>query len=130
MFTSNIDSSNDLYTEKKTRSSRYNAETITDVDYADDLTLTNTPAEAEFLLHSLEKAVGGISLHVNANKTEYVCFKREGTISTLSGWPLKLVEKFTYLGSNILSTESDVSIHLRKAWIAIDWLSVLWNPIK
>ena len=30
--------------------------------------LTNTPTKAESLLHSLEQAVGGISLHANADK--------------------------------------------------------------
>ena len=43
-------------------------------DSADDLTLLkNTPAQTESLLHSLEQAAGGISLYMNANKTEYVC---------------------------------------------------------
>ena len=57
----------------KERSRRYTAQTITDVDYADDIALlANTPAQAESLLHSLERAVAGIGLHVNAHKTEYV----------------------------------------------------------
>ena len=39
----------------KERSRRYPALTITDMDYADDLALlTNTPAQAKSLLHSLE----------------------------------------------------------------------------
>ena len=54
----------------KKRSRRYPAQTITDVDYADDIVLlANTPAQAKSLLHSLERAAGGISLHVNADKT-------------------------------------------------------------
>ena len=41
------------------------------LDYADDIALrTNTPAQAETLLHSIERAAGGIGLHVNADKTE------------------------------------------------------------
>ena len=57
---------------------------------ADDLVLfTNTPAQTEYLRHSLEQAAGGVGLHVNANKTEFMCFKQEGAISTLSGKPLK-----------------------------------------
>ena len=40
----------------KERSRRYTAQTITNVDYADDIVLlTNTPAKAESLLHSLEQ---------------------------------------------------------------------------
>ena len=39
----------------KERSRRYYAQTITDVDYADDIVLlANTPTQAETLLHSLE----------------------------------------------------------------------------
>ena len=48
---------------------------ITDADYADDIAiLANTPNQAETLLHSLEQAAAGISLYVNAHKTEYMCF--------------------------------------------------------
>ena len=49
--------------------------TITDTDVADDIALlTNTPTLAKSLLHSLEQAAGGIDLHVNTDKTEYMCF--------------------------------------------------------
>ena len=42
-----------------------------DADYADDISLLrNTPAQAEFLQHSLERAAPGIGHHVNADKTE------------------------------------------------------------
>ena len=64
----------------------------------------------------------------------FMCSKQE-VISTLSSKPLKLVGQFTYLDSNILSTESDVNIHLAKVWTAIDRLSLklksdLSNKIK
>ena len=69
--------------------------------YADYLMLlANAPVQAESLLHSLEQAAGSIGLHINANKTEFMCFKREETISTISGRSLKLINKFSYLGSN------------------------------
>ena len=59
----------------KRRSKRYPAKTITDADYADDLALlANTPNQAETLLHSLERAAADIGLHVNAHKTEYMCY--------------------------------------------------------
>ena len=79
----------------KERSRRYLAKTITDADYANDIALlANTLAPAEMLLHSLEWAAAGISLHVNAHKTEYMCFNQTGDISTLNGSPLELVDKF------------------------------------
>ena len=112
----------------KKRSRRYPAKTITDPDYAHDIALlANTPNQAETLLHSLERAVAGIGLHVNAHKTEYMYFNQAGDISTLDGTFLKLVDKFTYQGSSISSTEKHVDTRLTKAWRAIDKLSVIWK---
>ena len=109
----------------KKRSSRYPAKTITDADYF--VILANTPGQAETPMNSLERAVTGISLHVNAHKTEYMCFNQTGDISTLSGSSLKLVDKFIYLGSSVSSTEKDIDTRLTKAWTAIDKLSVIWK---
>ena len=68
------------------------------VDYADDIELqANTPSQTESLILSLERAAGGIGLHVNADKTEYICFNKRGDISTLNGSSPKLVDKFIYL---------------------------------
>ena len=67
----------------------------------------NSPAQAESLMYSLERTAGGIGLHVNAEKTEYMSFNQRGEISTLKGGPMKLVDKFTYLGSSVLSTATD-----------------------
>ena len=65
----------------KKRSRRYPAKTITDADYANDIALlANTPNQAETLLHSLERATAGIGLHVNAHKTEFMCFNQKGDI--------------------------------------------------
>ena len=76
---------------------------------------------------SLHKIYIGISLHVNAHKTEYMCYNQKGDISTLDGTSLKLVDKFTYLGSRVSSTEKDIDMRLTKAWTAIDWLSIIWK---
>ena len=112
----------------KKRSRRYLATTITDADYADDIAiLANTPDQAETLLHSLERAAASIGLHVNAHKTEYMCYNQKGDISTLKGTPLKLVDKFTYLGSSVESTEKDIDTRLTKAWTAINRLSTIWK---
>ena len=65
------------------------------------------------LPHSLEQALAGIRLHLNANNTK--------------GWALKLVDKFSYVGSRVSSTEKDINMRLTKAWRAIDRLSVIWK---
>ena len=91
----------------KERSIRYPVQTITDADYTDDITLlVNTPTQAKSLLHSLEQAAGGIGLHVNADKTEYMCLNQRRHLYT-NGSSLKLMDKFTYLGSRVSLTKND-----------------------
>ena len=89
--------------------------------------LVNTPNQAETLLQSLEWAAAGIGLRVNAHRTEYMSFNQRSDISTLNGSSLKLVDKFTYLGSSVSSTETDINMRLAKAGTAIDRLSVIWK---
>ena len=60
------------------------------------------------LRHSLERAASLIGFHTNAHKTEYMCYNQTGDISTQDGTSLKLVDKFTYLGSSVSSTEKDI----------------------
>ena len=112
----------------KERSRRFPTQTITDEDYADDITLlTNTPAQDQSFLHILEGAAAGIDLHVNADKTEYMCFNQISDISTQNGCSLKLVDKFIYPEGSVSSTETDINRRLAKVWKAIDGLSVIWE---
>ena len=75
----------------------------------------------------LEWAFAGIGLHINAHKMEYMYFKQTGNISTLNSSSLKLVDKFTYLGSSVSSTKTDINTRLAKAWTAINKLWVMWK---
>ena len=112
----------------KKRSRRCPAKTITDADYADDIAIqANTPNQAETLQHSLERAAAGIGPHINAHKTEYMCYNQTGDISTLGGTSLKLVDKFTYQGSSVSSTEKDIDTWLTKAWTTINRQSIIWR---
>ena len=83
------------------------------------------PTQAETLLNSLQRAAVGNGFHINTHKTEYMCFNQTSGISTLNGSSLKLVDKFTYLGSSVSSTETDIDTRLAKAWTAFDGLSVV-----
>ena len=89
------------FTEKKARSRRYQAQTIMDVDLADNgALLVNT---FKSLLQNLEKAAGGRDLYVNAEKQRTsvsITIKQE---TTLRGRSLKLVVKFSCLGSSVSS---------------------------
>ena len=56
-----------------------------------------------------------------------MCYNQTGDISSQEGTPLKLVDKFTYLGSSVESTEKDIETRLTKAWTAINRLSIIWK---
>ena len=57
----------------------------------------------------------------------YVSLLRRGDISTQNGNSLKLVNKFTYLGSSVSSTETDINMRLANVWTTNDRLSVIWK---
>ena len=117
---------NGLILTKATR--RYPIWMITNGDYADDIALlAKTPTQVESLLYSLEQAAGGIALHVNTDKTEFMCLNQQSNISTLNGRSLKLMNNFTNLRSSVSSTENDINTWLAKAWTTIDRLSVIWK---
>ena len=125
MLRTSIDKIKDNGFERtKKRNRRYPAKTITNADYSDDIAiLENTPNKDESLLHSSEQPAAGIGLHVNAHKTEYMCFNQTGDISTLDGTSLKLVDKLTYRGSSVSSTEKDIDL-------SIIWKSDLTDKMK
>ena len=66
---------------------------MTNTDYTDNL--VDTPVPVEYQLLGLKEATTGIRLYGNSDETESMSFKQNGTISTLSGKPLKFVLKFT-----------------------------------
>ena len=90
------------------------------------LAIKGTPADHDTQIFNQSTMLVWI-LHVNAHKTEYMCYNQTGDISTLDGTSLKLVNKFTYLGSSVSSTEKDIDTRLTKAWTAIDRLSIMWK---
>ena len=108
------------FDQTKKRSRSYPTKAITNSDCSDDIAiLANAPAQAETLLHSLERATTGIGLHVNSHKTEYMCFNQTGNISTLGSSSLNLVDNFAYLGSSVPSTEKDIDTRLTRVWAAM-----------
>ena len=54
-------------------------------------------------------------------------YNQTGDIPRLDGTPLKLVNKLTYLGISVSSTEKDVDTQLTKAWTAINRPSIIWK---
>ena len=64
-----------------------------------------------------------MSMHTKRN----MCYNQTVDISTLDGTPLKIVDKFTYLGSSVSSTEKEIDTQLTKTWTAINRLSIIWK---
>ena len=115
-----------IFTPQKVRSRRYPAQTITDADYADDIALlTNTPAQAG--VPAAESGEGSrwhwSPCELSQNRV-HVC-DQKGDISTLNGDFLKLLNKFTYPGSCISSTEKDINMSIAKAWTSFDRSSII-----
>ena len=83
----------------------------------------------EYIAYTILSGIflSSIGLHVNADKTEYMCFNQKEDISARNSGSLKLVAKFPYLGSSVWSSENDISMLLTKAWTAIDRLSIIWK---
>ena len=120
------------FTVHPRRSRRHPAVKVTDVDFADDLALTtDTAAEAQDLLHSVELAANSIGLHLNESKTKYIGVNLSDDDSTIikavSGEELEKVDDFVYLGSRIMRTERDFEVRKGKAWGACHQLQDIWK---
>ena len=58
---------------------------------------------------------------------EFFFLSSENMFGMRYGTPVKLVDKFTYLGSSIASIEKDIDTRLTKAWTAFNRLSIIWK---
>ena len=68
-----------------------------------------------------------VLLFIGINLYIYIYIYHTCDITTLDRTPLKLVDKFTYQGSSVSSTEKDIDTRLTKVWTAIDRLSIIWK---
>ena len=81
---------------------RFPTKKVSDTDYAKDLALlSDNSYTAQKLLYILQKSAAFIGLHVNATKTEYMCYNQDGPIENLNKTPLKKEDHFVNLGSKI-----------------------------
>ena len=120
-------------TLKKRQSRRVGAQSVTDLDFADDLALlSNLVEEAQELLNRVEVSARSVGLLINGKKTEVMPINCSDPVIlyTLSKEILKIVEDFKYLGSRTASTEKDIAV--RKALNKLDkiWKSVLSDEVK
>ena len=119
----------DGFTLKKRMSSRYPAEVLADLGYADDIALLeDTISEAQGLLLKVELACQSIGLYLNTDKTKYIHLNPSspGQICSLDGTEIELVDDFKYLGS-YTNTDNDMKSRIGQAWGAINSLDKVWK---
>ncbi|KAJ4946992.1 hypothetical protein JOQ06_009034 [Pogonophryne albipinna] len=94
------------------RSRRHPTVVLTDLDYADDISLLSDSVEqAQELLNRVESECAKVGLRLNAKKTEvitYYILPKHPPLTTTEGTVLKEVKDFKYLGSWVNSTEQDL----------------------
>ena len=93
--------------------------------------LSPTIAKVQKLVRNLEKAALKVGLRINQKKSEYILVgawgdtkQREIKVSTGT---LKRVEDYKYLGSWLLNSKADFTIHKDLAWVAIKKLYRVWR---
>ena len=81
----------------------------------------------KYVCSSWIKAAESINFYMNSDKSEFISLNQDGTISSLNGKTLRLVNQLIYLSSNISSTESNVKICISKIWTGINSLLTIWK---
>jgi Reverse transcriptase (RNA-dependent DNA polymerase) len=104
---------------------------ITDLVYADDIAIiARTREHAEAMLRAIEREASLIGLFVNKSKTLAMTVPAPTTSPapiTLESEPIAWTTDFKYLGSMIMSSESDLRHRIGLAWGAFRSLDRLWN---
>ena len=92
---------------KPKKSRRYPATILTDLSYADDITLvSHDVCQAQKLLTCVEEEAAKIGLHINAKKTEIMAYNqiKPVILHTKCKTVLKVVDNFKYLGACMVSS--------------------------
>jgi len=117
------------FTLTKRASRRVPAKTLTDLDFADDISLiSGSVQKACELLVEVERQCLKIGLGMNTRKTKVMAENVENPeIRTLDGTVLEVVKDFNYLGAWIASTQNDIRIRRAHAWSALHSMSRVWK---
>jgi hypothetical protein len=100
---------------------------VTDVAFADDITLVSPSIEhGQRLLCSVEEEARKIGLQFNHSKCEALLIGCSGDIEIQAGI-LQQCDDFKYLGSWIFDSDKDFKVRKALAWSACTSLKNLWN---
>ncbi|KAJ4926510.1 hypothetical protein JOQ06_025568 [Pogonophryne albipinna] len=102
---------------------QYPTVVLTDLDYADDISLLSDSVEqAQELLNRVELECAKVGLRLNAKKTEVITYNiltEHPPLTTTEGTVLKEVKDFKYLGSWVNSTEQDLKTRRAEVKVAM-----------
>ena len=117
------------FTLAKRASRRVPAKTLTDLDFADDISLvSDTTEKACKLLIEVESQCLRIGLGMNTKKTKVMAENVDNPeVRSLDGTLLDVVNDFNYLGAWIASTQKDIRIRRARAWSALHSMSKVWK---
>ena len=114
----------------KRKSKRHGPECITDLDFADDISLLSESInQAQELLTRLEVSSAKVGLHLNAAKTKIIAYNQvdEVNIKSKDGTTIDTTDDFKYLGSYVDSTVKEINVRKAQAWTACHQLRKIWN---
>lgn len=98
----------------------YSAEVLTDLDYANYISLLSYHMEkAQELLSRVESECAKVGVRLNGKKTEMITYNiqlEHPPLITTGGTALREVKDYKYLGSWIHSTEQDLKVRKTLAW--------------
>ena len=110
------------------RSRRYPEEKLSNLGFADDITLlANSVKDAQSQLNKIAQAAAEVGLNINIGKTKVLALNLPAPKITLNDVELEVVNDFEYLGSYIASTDHDIQCRKGKAWGAFWKLKRVWQ---
>ena len=116
---------------KKGTTRRHPSKYLTDLGFADDITLfSDNESKAQAMLSAIERVALRVGLKINRSKTEFMLVGRwdatPPTITLASG-PLRQVDDFKYLGSWLRDSMKDFKVREALAWKACTRLVKVWK---
>ena len=112
------------------KSRRYPKEALTDLDFADDISLLSDQIrQAQELLGSVELECKKVGLGLNGPKTKYMAYNVDvdQPLCTIDGTTLEQKDDFKYLGSWADSSQKDIDVRKGLAWKALNDMNSIWR---
>ena len=112
------------------KSSRHPKEVLSDLDFADDISLLSDEIkQVQQLLTSVETECKKVGLGLNGPKTKFLAYNIDDVqpLHTINGTILEQKDDFRYLGSWADSSKKDIHIRKALAWKALNDMTRIWK---